>query len=312
MKVFVFLYTEHLSLDYIKTMKTLLISDLHVDTYFEYAVKASRLKLTDPSADVVYDTLAYMWYEYGIPSVEAIVIAGDISNDFLTFKRTVYWLSEKYKKVYIVLGNHDIVVRGATCSTSNDRFTTSEEKIMAMADVCREYKNVFLLENNVIDSIAGCIGMCDFKCDVPYYGLDPKLLWSRNWFDGQHWNYFGNDPDRLCEHYAHVLDKLVEKQPRTIVTHFAPYELGIPRHYLNNQWNFAFYFKAEKYLDKLDHETYWLCGHTHDRRTVDYENAKGHAVHIVCNPLGYPQDSNDIKIVKDARNKLLQKFVIDV
>lgn len=120
-----------------------------------------------------------------------------------------------------------------------------------------------------------------------------------------------NDPERLCEHYEHVLDKFVERQPRMIVTHFAPYELGIPRHYLNNQWNFTFYFRAEKFFDKLDHETYWLCGHTHDRRTVDYENTKGQTIHIVCNPLGYPQDSNDIKLVKDLKKNVMQKFVID-
>lgn len=292
-------------------MKTLLISDLHVDIYFECAVKPSRLKSADPSADVVYETLDYMWNEYSIPFTDAIVIAGDISNDVLTFERTVDWLARKYKKVYMTLGNHDIVVHGATCSKSNDRFTYSEEKIVVMTNSCRRYENVYLLENDIIDGIAGCMGMCDFKCGVPVYSLDPKIMWSRNWFDGQHWNYMNNDPERLCEHYERVLDKFVERQPRMIVTHFAPYELGIPRHYMNNQWNFAFYFEAEKFLDKLDHETYWLCGHTHDRRTVDYKNEKGQTIHIVCNPLGYPQDSNDIKLVKDLKKNVMQKFVID-
>lgn len=293
-------------------MKTLLISDLHVDFYFVYAVKQSRLKSADPAANVVYDTLDYIWNEYSIPFVEAIVIAGDISNDFLTFERAVDWLARKYKKVYIVLGNHDIVVHGATCSKSNDSFTCSEEKIIAMMQSCHRYDNVFLLENDSNDNIAGCMGMCDFKCDVLYYGLDPKTMWSRHWFDGQHWNYMANDPERLREHYEHVIDRLVERQPKAIVTHFVPYELGISRHYLNNQWNFAFYFKAKKFLDKLDHETYWVCGHTHNRRIAHYVNAKGHTVHIVCNPLGYPQDSNDIKIVKDARKNIMEKFVIDI
>lgn len=292
-------------------MKTLLISDLHVDFYFEYAVKLSRLKSADPTADVVYETLDYMWNEYNIPFVEAIVIAGDISNDFLTFERTVDWLARKYKKVYIVLGNHDIIVHGATPSKSNDRFRNSKEKIVAMTNSCHRYENVYLLENNIIDDIAGCMGMCDFKCDVLSYGLDPKVMWSRKWFDGLHWNYMNNDPERLWEHYEHVLDKFVERQPRMIITHFAPFELGVPRQYLNNQWNFAFYFKAEKFLDKLNHETYWLCGHTHGRRTVDYENAKGQIVHIICNPLGYPQDSNDIKLVKDLKKNIMQKFIID-
>lgn len=293
-------------------MKTLLISDLHVDMYFDSAVKPSRLKCADPSADVVYSTLDYMWQEYGIPFVDSIIIAGDISNDFLTFERTVDWLARKYKKVYIVLGNHDIVVHGATCSKSNNRFTYSEEKIVAMTDSCNRYDNVKLIENNIVDGIAGCMGMCDFKCDISNYSLDPKLMWSRKWFDSQHWNYFRNDPESLWNHYEHVLDKLVERQPRLLVTHFAPYELGIPRHYLNNAWNFAFYFKAEKFLDKLDHDMYWFCGHTHDRRTSLYENSKGYKIHIVCNPLGYPQDSNDLKIVKANRNTIMQKFVIDV
>ena len=113
-------------------MKALILSDIHPDMYYQYAVDSKRLRNPDPKEDVVMETLDWMWKTYGIPETEAILLSGDLSNDYLTFTRTIKWLADKYSQTYLCLGNHDLIVRGATTSQSNLQFTSSEQKLDKM------------------------------------------------------------------------------------------------------------------------------------------------------------------------------------
>ena len=271
-------------------MKTLIISDIHVDIHFAYAVKPARLKADDPEADVVTDTLEHIWKVYSIPFVDRLILAGDYSNDFLTFSRIIPWLAPKYKEIYLVAGNHDLAVRGSTPSKSNLQFVSSDKKLEAMKDVCAKFDNVHLLDGNIVNGIGGCMGMCDFRCEPPMYGLDPFTNWKRNWFDGKHWRYFQQEPGKIWNHYNEMLMNLVKQKPKVVVTHFVPYELGIPHDFRNDPWNYVFYFHGEEFLDELDNDTYWICGHVHGKRQAEYVNSKGNLIHILCNPIGYPGD----------------------
>lgn len=274
-------------------MKILALSDIHTDIWFTHAVKPARLKCDDPDESVVYDTLAHIWDFEQIPTnVDGIIVAGDIGNDFLTTTRTLKWLSEKYEKVWVVAGNHDMAVRGGTPSKSNLQFTSSEQKLQAMIDYTLKLPNYdcYLLNGDKRLGIAGCMGMCDFRCAPPSYGLDPFTDWRRNWFDGKHWRYFNQVPGKIVNHYDEMLTNICQKQPKVIVTHFVPYELGVPHEFRNDHWNYVFYFKGEKYFDMLDNDTYWICGHVHGRRQAEILNSKGKKIHIICNPIGYPTE----------------------
>jgi len=288
-------------------MKTLVLSDLHVDFFFSYAVKPSRLKLDDPKADVVSDTLNFMWDFYQIPVVDRLVLGGDYSNDYLTFTRLVPWLSEKYKEVYLVLGNHDLTVKGATTSKSNHAFVSSEKKIEAMKEVCGKYGNVHLLDGDVVDGIGGCMGMCDFRCEPPSYGLDPFTNWKRNWYDGKFWRYFNQEPGKIWSHYEQKLSEIVKQKPKLVVTHFIPYEQGIPHKFRNSPWNYVFYFKGQQFFDELDDGAYWVCGHTHDCKRTEFVNSKGNRIHILCNPIGYPGEHSSIYAVDDYTGETLKR-----
>ena len=101
-------------------MKALILSDIHVDMWFQYANAPKEFRVDDPVEEVTYKTMDYLWNSiFQFPKTDAIIIPGDIANDFLTFTREINWLSKKYKEVYFVPGNHDILVRGATPSQSN-------------------------------------------------------------------------------------------------------------------------------------------------------------------------------------------------
>lgn len=302
-------------------MKYFLLSDIHVDIWFPYAVKPSRLKGEEPKEDVVTDTLEHLWKFHYIPETEGLILAGDYSNDFLTFSRIIPWLSTKYKEVYLVLGNHDLVVKGATPSKSNSKFTSSENKIEEMKSVCSKFNNVHLLDGEVLNGIGGCMGMCDFQCEAPTYGLDAFTNWKRNWFDGKFWRYFNQEPRKIWAHYEDKLMNIVKQKPKLVVTHFVPYELGISWEYRNDPWNYVFHFKAEKFLEEMDNDTYWLCGHTHNIKRAEYINSKGNIIHIRCNPIGYPGDYSQYceiidytgdKIVRSSEPVDKDKFIVDL
>lgn len=268
-------------------MKALILSDIHVDTHFAYAVKPSYLKADDPKEIVTMKTMDYLWKFRGVPETEAIIIPGDMSNDYLTFTRQVKWLSEHYKEVYLVPGNHDLIVRGGTPSKSNLQFDKTEDKLKAMEETCEKYTNVHFLNGKCVNGVAGCMGMNDFKCEPPMFGPGPFNRWKK-WFDGKHWKYFNSDPFKIWDHYDKLMTDLCAQKPKIMVTHFVPYEAGVNWKYRNDPLNEMFYFQGEKYLNMLDAGTIWAAGHVHDPKQVFFYNDSGNEIKIYINPLGYP------------------------
>lgn len=285
-------------------MKAFVLSDIHPDTWFSYANKPSALRGDDVKEDVVISTMEYLWKLFDYPDTDAIVLAGDVANDWLTYTRAVKWLSNKYKEVYMCLGNHDILVRGGTPSRSNLQFKTSEEKIASIQDFCNTLGNVHLLEGRIFDNMAGCMGMCDFNVEPHSYGNDKKIIWERKWFDGTHWRYFNQNPSEIWEHYDKMITELVEKQPAVMMTHFAPIEVGINFEYRLSPLNTYFYFEGKKFLDMFDHDAIWVCGHVHDKKICSYVNPNGKTITILCNPNGYPGEHRayaDTMVIKDGK-----------
>ena len=271
-------------------MKYYILSDLHIDFYEAYAVKPARYKMADPAEDVTIDTLEYIWNTHFLPEADAIILAGDYSNDYLRFSRMIHWIAKKYPEVYLVLGNHDLTCRGATDSKSNLQFTSSEQKIAKMKEICDAIPNVHFLDGNIVNGIGGCMGMCDFKCEAPTYGLDAFTAWKRNWYDGKHWRYFRQVPAAIWNYQEQLMMNIVKQKPKIMVTHFVPYELGVPFEFRVDPWNYVFYFKGEQFLEEMENDSYWICGHVHGRRMAEYVNSKGNVIHIRCNPFGYPND----------------------
>ena len=284
-------------------MKCLVLSDLHPDMWFSYATKPSRWKQEDPKEDVVFDTLDWMWNTHEIPSTPAILIAGDLANDYLTFTREIKWLSQKYEQVYLTLGNHDLIVRGATPSKSNLQFKSSEEKIAKMKECCSAYPNVHLLDGDVVNGIGGTMMSCDLKCEN-YGGINYTIKWQREWFDGKHWRYMNQSPVDIWKNEEEKMNKIIEQKPKVILGHFAPYEVGVSWEFRNSPHNVFFFFNGSPFFNKLTQETTWVCGHIHDRKICEWENDSGTKIKILCNPFGYPGEGNpytDYTVVKDGK-----------
>jgi Icc-related predicted phosphoesterase len=275
-------------------MKYLVLSDVHADFNFElFQQKLGFPALKDDWEDDEAEKAFQEWYDvYKIPSADGIIIAGDISNDYRSFKQFINFISKKYKEVILTLGNHDLVVKGGTCSKSNQEFINSEGKIKKMIEYCSKFNNVHFLEGNTYKDFAGCMGMCDFEADAnPLYKHNLPLMWRNNWFDGCYWNYFNQQPAVIWDHYEKMMMDLVKKQPKVMITHFCPIELGISWEYRNNVMNPMFYFVGKKFLDEMADGSIWICGHIHTNATTVYTNAKGNKITIMARPNGYPGES---------------------
>ncbi|PWJ58131.1 MULTISPECIES: metallophosphoesterase [unclassified Fibrobacter] len=193
------------------------ISDLHVDFYSPMARSSAPLLKAFEK-----------FYEQNFLPADACCIAGDIANNYFTYVEFLKFIATKYAKVYLCLGNHDIITEKKSHYGKDRDFLTSEEKIEFFCNEAAKIQNVHLLENRVADGIAGCMGMCDFEYKhVPgATAAQNKTLWKFCWFDGRHWNYKGNDPDALWQHYDQAMQSLTQQQPSIMMTHFLPLEIA--------------------------------------------------------------------------------------
>ena len=118
-------------------MQAFILSDLHPDTWFSYANKPSALRGDDVKEDVVISTMEYLWKLFDYPDTDAIVLAGDVSNDWLTYTRAVKWLSNKYKEVYMCVSETTtylfvaVLRQGLTCSSKHLKKRLPQYRISA-------------------------------------------------------------------------------------------------------------------------------------------------------------------------------------
>lgn len=261
-------------------MKVYIMSDIHIDFY---SVQTNNYDTVLPNFEEQY--------KKNFLEADALLLAGDVANDYNTQIMFYKFLTTKYKDVYVTFGNHDLVVSGATFGNGNP-FKTSDEKIVAVKKEMSKYKNFHLLEGQIENGIGGCMGMCDMMYSAyPALDMVKKLMyWAHSWFDGRHWNYMHNTFSKIWDYYDKMMMSIVKKNPKVMMTHFCPIEMGIKDEYKNDMATAFFYFEGKKYLDKMDNDTYWICGHTHTAYKVDYINSKGNTIHIICNPMGYPNE----------------------
>ena len=270
-------------------MKCYVMSDIHIDFY---SVQTRNYDTILPNFEDQYKRMF-------VPA-DAILIAGDVANDYYTQVMFYKFICTKYKDVFVTFGNHDLVVLGATFGNGNP-FKTSEEKIQAIKNDMASYKNFHLLDGDVVNNIGGTMGMCDFSYQA--HGFESpialKQTWLYTWFDGRHWNYFKNDTDKILASEKAKIEKALEQKPKVMMTHFCPLQMGVQQCYALDTATAFFYFDGKEYLDKMEDGSYWICGHTHDRWKTDYVNKDGKTIHILCNPMGYPNENNNTSLNKE-------------
>ena len=263
-------------------MKIYMTSDLHVDHYLYGHVSMEN------------------YINNALKPADVLCIAGDTSDDPRVFVDFYKAVSPRYKKIFVVFGNHDLTV-GNKSYFRNNPFTETQAKLDFLKEEVSKSGNVSILDGTVEEfggiKFGGSMGFNDwtwaFHLEPEPDGNIPKFLYNWHfWFDYVNWNYMNNNHTAILKSEMQKLDKVISQKPDIIITHYIPLFFGVEQQYYYSDATTYFYFDGQKYLKQLKNENIWLAGHTHSIRRKDLEQDDGRLIHLKLNPVGYPDENS--------------------
>ena len=257
-------------------------SDLHVDHYINHRVSLENY---------IYNALK---------PADVLCVAGDTCDDPHLFVEFYKAVSPRYKKIFVVFGNHDLTVHNDSYFRNNP-FTETQAKLDFLKAEVSKLGNVSILDGTVEEfegvKFGGTMAFNDwtwaFNLNPDPDGNIPKFLYNWHyWFDYVNWNYMNNNHPEILGSEMKKLDHIVAQKPDIIMTHYIPLFFGVEKEYYYSESTTYFYFNGEKYLDQLKDQSIWLAGHTHSVRTKDLLLGDGRTIHLKLNPVGYPDEDS--------------------
>lgn len=183
-----------------------------------------------------------------IPKSDLLCICGDIGlPTHPHYDQLLFDVKNKFEKVFIVAGNHEY-----DCSCLYEEDLVNKYKPI-LVDLCKQYDNVFLLDNTVHQI-------------TPTTIIAGTTLWTNLQYI---LNKYPNDP-RYNEHIAEfnknlewIKSVLETNHDVLMMTHFVPTFELIEPHYLSRGLGATNWFASD--LDSIikDPIIGWICGHTH-------------------------------------------------
>ena len=256
-------------------------SDLHVDHYINHRVSLENY---------IYNALK---------PADVLCVAGDTCDDPHLFVEFYKAVSPRYKKIFVVFGNHDLTVHNDSYFRNNP-FTETQAKLDFLKAEVSKLGNVSILDGTVEEfegvKFGGTMAFNDwtwaFNLNPDPDGNIPKFLYNWHyWFDYVNWNYMNNNHPEILGSEMKKLDHIVAQKPDIIMTHYIPLFFGVEKEYYYSESTTYFYFNGEKYLDQLKDQSIWLAGHTHSVRTKDLLKGDGRTIQLKLNPVGYPDEN---------------------
>lgn len=262
-------------------MTIYMTSDLHVDHYINHRVSLENY---------IYNALK---------PADVLCVAGDTCDDPHLFVEFYKAVSPRYKKIFVVFGNHDLTVHNDSYFRNNP-FTETQAKLDFLKAEVSKLGNVSILDGTVEEfegvKFGGTMAFNDwtwaFNLNPDPDGNIPKFLYNWHyWFDYVNWNYMNNNHPEILGSEMKKLDHVVAQKPDIIMTHYIPLFFGVEKEYYYSESTTYFYFNGEKYLDQLKDQSIWLAGHTHSVRTKDLLQGDGRTIQLKLNPVGYPDEN---------------------
>lgn len=263
-------------------MTIYMTSDLHVDHYINHRVSLENY---------IYNALK---------PADVLCVAGDTCDNPHLFVEFYKAVSPRYKKIFVVFGNHDLTVHNESYFRNNP-FTETQAKLDFLKAEVSKLGNVSILDGTVEEfegvKFGGTMAFNDwtwaFNLNPEPDGNIPKFLYNWHyWFDYVNWNYMNNKHPEILWSEMKKLDHIVAQKPDIIMTHYIPLFFGVEKEYYYSESTTYFYFNGEKYLDQLKDQSIWLAGHTHSVRTKDLLQGDGRTIHLKLNPVGYPDEDS--------------------
>jgi len=265
-------------------MRVDILSDLHLDFYFKAHLNSSE-NIISLFGQIFTDNSTR---ELG----DVLIIAGDIGHyNEQNIEVLKIFQKEFYKHIICVLGNHDYYLLNSEvkCTFKDDSFKRVED----MRELINQEKNMYCLDGEIIEidgiRFGGVGSWYDGSYVEKYYtNLDNNhinLLWNGSINDSRLIKGI-NRFDDISKLEIQKLEKIYQDCD-VMITHVNPSidEDHINEKYRSSPINTFFTFDGSKFY-KNGSMKYWVFGHTHD--AIEYEME---FVKFLCNPLGYPNES---------------------
>jgi predicted phosphodiesterase len=223
---------------------------------------------------------------------DLLVLSGDIGNPYApSYRALLEHCAANFPKTFLIAGNHEFYSHGHTI----------EETIKQIQTVCASYPTITFLHNS-----------SEVYKGIRFIGT---ILWSKVTNPA----FTINDTEVIRgmtvqryqalhkECLAYLTQALATNQPEPVIviTHHMPsYSLIHPMYTTPSMQPYNQWFATN--LDELiqTHQTRiqgWFYGHTHTASQMTL-----HGVPMLCNPKGYPRESNH-----NQHNSLHQTFIIE-
>jgi predicted phosphohydrolase len=199
----------------------------------------------------------------------------------MIYKNFIKDVSERYEKVFLIRGNHEIY--GSTLDQIDS----------TIKEICESFKNVIFLQRNVFDieetniRVIGATLWTSIKeeeeRDIRFYISDFRFI--RNWSIERH-----NQEHEYDVNFLKREIKNAEKDNKTllIITHHAPYIHDTqPKAYVNSDMSSAFIVDMSFLFSSPNIHT-WVYGHTHFSNQQKVQN-----VQLISNQKGYVDEDFD-------------------
>ncbi len=272
------------------TLHIRLASDLHLEHFFDLGLPREKMQ----------DIVAQLIPPLPTDRKTVLVLAGDLASAH-TLGRAVTFLElvqPRFKHVIYILGNHEhyCSIIGETENILYDKLTSSRVDLDKLTLAGNEVKTV------VVKGVLFIVG----TLWTNYFGdsaqtADAKLAASR--YMNDHRLIYKNEdrllvkPDDLHEIFNASRAKIIEclghredNAKTVVVTHHMPSFKAVDPKYtldpVSRALNGAFCSDLEDVMLQYK-PAYWFFGHTH----TPYTGVVGDT-HLVCNPLGYPNEYN--------------------
>ncbi|MFA7084581.1 MAG: metallophosphoesterase [Arcobacteraceae bacterium] len=265
-------------------MRVDILSDLHLDFYF-------KLHLTTHQSVTTF--FKPIFTDNNSRDIgDVLIIAGDIGHyNHQNIEVLKIFQKEFYRYVICVLGNHDyyLIDSDARYSFENNSF----KRVENIKTLINNEENIYCLDGNIIEidgiKFGGCDSWYDNSYMQKYFAIFDKnyinLLWKQYMNDSR-LIYGIKNFDDISIIEKEKLNKIYQSCD-VMITHVNPSfdEQHIDRKYHNNPSNSFFTFNGSSFYQNGSMK-YWVFGHTHD--SIEYKIGN---IKFLCNPLGYPHES---------------------
>lgn len=263
-----------------------ILSDLHLDFYFKSHL-TTRENILSLFGDIFTDNNTK---EIG----DVLIIAGYIGHfNEQNIEILKIFQKEFYKHIICILGNHDyyLVNSEARYTFKNDSF----QRVEQMRKLINNEKNMYCLDGKVVEIEGIRFGGTDSWYDegyiekyYPHFDNNLiNLLWNENINDSRLIKGISKFDD-ITKLEIEKIENIYQNCD-VMITHVNPSisEEHIDEKYHNSPINTFFTFDGSKFY-KDGSMKYWVFGHTHDAIEYEMEDVK-----FLCNPLGYPNESQN-------------------